>query len=466
MKKRSNAAAAVPAVASKRELGDLECQVPHLNDSNTCWLNVGLRPRLCFSACLVCCGLTATVALRTPRDAAVTSLKEVVAPTVTLQRAYEINELLKDKPVDEVLQWVSTAMPAQVVQFTSFGPSGLVILDHLSSLDLLAKQPTVMVDTLHLFPETYALIKNLSEKYPSLDLRVYYPHGFHAGEKDAFNAKYGAKLWSQDYSRYAYLSKVEPTERALDDLKVQAWITGRRRSQGGERESLEVIEWDKGRLKVNPLANWTLGQVWEYIRSHNVPYNPLHDRGYTSVGDVMTTRAVSKGESERAGRFDGVNRTECGMHKHAAKIESMREEAAEHGVPFEIPNLPCSSCLDVRPGTFWDAVLDTKHDMLVEFYSPFCGHCHDAAPKYEEVGKRVREVAPDFGLARMDIISYDIPLVGQDAGFVLEAYPTIFLVRPGSVPGKPLVQRYTGKKEVRPLLEWLKQKLEYLPRSL
>jgi phosphoadenosine phosphosulfate reductase len=94
-----------------------------------------------------------------------------------------------------------------------------------------------------------------------------------------------------------------------------AWLNGRRRSQGGARASLPFFEFDvDGRLKVNPLANWTYDQTWEYIREHNVPYNPLHDQGYKSIGDKMTTFPVGENEPERAGRWQGSSKTECGIH--------------------------------------------------------------------------------------------------------------------------------------------------------
>jgi len=384
---------------------------------------------------------------------------------VTEQRASEINEMLKDKTADEVLRWFADAMPGHVVQLSSFGPSGLVLLDKMSAMGLLGKISTVMIDTLHLFPETHAHVQNVSRMYPQMQLHVYYPHGFRSGEKEGFDKKYGARLWAEDYSRYAYLSKVEPTAHALEELRVQAWITGRRRSQGVERKDLPVVEWDDGRLKVNPLVNWTFEQVWQYLRSHHVPYNSLHDRGYTSIGDVMTTRPVVKGEPERAGRFDG-NRTECGMHSHNKRIEAMREEAREHGVPFEIPTLKCDICQEVRPGNFWEVVLDTRRDLLMEFYSPFCGHCHAMAPKYEQVAKRLREMAPQVAVARMDIISHEIPPPGIDAGFQLGAYPTIFLVRPGGDSGKLQLKQYEGPHTAQSLLDWLKSELPYLPRDL
>ncbi|MEO0770686.1 MAG: phosphoadenylyl-sulfate reductase, partial [Cyanobacteria bacterium J06649_4] len=111
------------------------------------------------------------------------------------------------------------------------------------------------------------------------------------------------------------LTKVEPLQRALKDLNVNAWITGRRRDQSQTRQDLPIFERDaEGRLKINPLAHWTKKEVWAYIVEQGVLYNSLHDQGYTSIGDEPLTTPTAANEDERAGRWRGIEKTECGIH--------------------------------------------------------------------------------------------------------------------------------------------------------
>ncbi|HUE97407.1 MAG TPA: phosphoadenylyl-sulfate reductase, partial [Longimicrobiaceae bacterium] len=126
-----------------------------------------------------------------------------------------------------------------------------------------------------------------------------------------FEARYGQRLWQCDLDRYQALSKVEPFQRATAGL--HGWITGRRRGQSQTRAELLLVE-DGEQLKINPLARWSRSDVWRYLLAHEVPYNPLHDRGYPSIGDEPLTTAVGDGEPERAGRWRGLDRTECGIH--------------------------------------------------------------------------------------------------------------------------------------------------------
>jgi len=138
-------------------------------------------------------------------------------------------------------------------------------------------------------------------------------------------------MWITQPTRFEYLTKVGPLERALSELGVGAWITGRRRDQGGLRSDLQILELDPadGRLKVNPLAHWTLQEVWAYLKREGVPYNPLYDQSYTSIGDSVTTSTnVDIAKGERSGRFfqfDG-QKTECGIHTrhHDANLERSR----------------------------------------------------------------------------------------------------------------------------------------------
>lgn len=186
----------------------------------------------------------------------------------------------------------------------------------------------IFYDTLYHFQETLNLVKRVEEKYPSVKLHVYKPHNIDTA--DQFAALYGANLWETDDEKYDYLAKVEPANRAYSQLNVRAVLTGRRKSQGGKRGDLDIIEVDDaGLIKINPLANWTFAQVKKYVDENNVPYNELLDRGYKSVGDWHSTQPVAEGEDERAGRWKGTAKTECGIHNSRSRyaLYLMEQEA-------------------------------------------------------------------------------------------------------------------------------------------
>jgi phosphoadenosine phosphosulfate reductase len=128
---------------------------------------------------------------------------------------------------------------------------------------------------------------------------------------------YGTALWSRDPDACCNLRKVEPLRKKLSGLR--AWVTSIRREQTPARASALKVEWDAKfhLVKINPLADWTTGKVWRYIHDHNLSYNPLHDRGYPSIGCTHCTRSVQPGEDARAGRWPGFNKTECGLHAPA-----------------------------------------------------------------------------------------------------------------------------------------------------
>lgn len=183
---------------------------------------------------------------------------------------------------------------------------------------LKSKVDLIFLDTLHHFPETLALVDNVKARYPSIGLHIYKPEGTDTVEE--FNSTYGEQLWEANDERYDWVAKVEPAERAYRELNVKAVLTGRRKSQGGKRGDLDIVEVDDaGLIKVNPLANWSFKDVKEYIDKHNVPYNELLDRGYKSVGDWHSTQPVKEGEDERAGRWKGQNKTECGIHNKRSR---------------------------------------------------------------------------------------------------------------------------------------------------
>ncbi|KIW67220.1 phosphoadenosine phosphosulfate reductase [Phialophora macrospora] len=230
-----------------------------------------------------------------------------------------LNRQLQFLEPQEILRWAITTIP-NLYQTTAFGLTGLVSLDMLSKLKVPRPQMVdlVFLDTLHHFPETLELVERVRARYPLVNIHTFKPAGVETAEE--FKEKYGDKLWETDDNRYDYLVKVEPAQRAYRELNAYAVLTGRRRSQGGARGSLDIIEVDEaGLLKINPLANWTFEQIKQYIDENNVPYNALLDKGYKSVGDWHSTQPVQVGEDERAGRWKGQQKTECGIHNPRSK---------------------------------------------------------------------------------------------------------------------------------------------------
>ena len=213
-----------------------------------------------------------------------------------------INRQLQFLEPPDILRWAVTTLP-HLFQTTAFGLSGLVTLDMLSKMKIPRPQMVDVVfhDTLHHFSETLDLVERIRTRYPLVNVHVYKPEGVETSEE--FAVRYGDKLWETEGERYDFLVKVEPSQRAYRELGVQAVLTGRRRSQGGKRGDLPIIEVDDGGLiKINPMANWSFQQIREYIKEHDGPYNILIEQGYKRIGDWHSTQPVQEGEDERAGR--------------------------------------------------------------------------------------------------------------------------------------------------------------------
>ena len=230
-----------------------------------------------------------------------------------------LNRQLQFLEPQEILRWAITTIP-HLYQTTAFGMTGLVSLDMMSKLKIPRPQMVdlVFLDTLHHFPETLELVDRVRARYPLVNIHTFKPAEVETAEE--FKEKYGDRLWETDDTRYDYLVKVEPAQRAYRELNAYAVLTGRRRSQGGARGSLDIIEVDEaGLLKINPLANWTFDRIKQYVDENNIPYNILLDRGYMSVGDWHSTQPVQAGEDERAGRWKGQQKTECGIHNPRSK---------------------------------------------------------------------------------------------------------------------------------------------------
>jgi len=219
----------------------------------------------------------------------------------------------------DILKWCLISLP-NLYQTTAFGLTGLVTLDILSKINnpTKTKVDLVFFDTLYHFQETLSLVDRIKERYPATNLHIYKPDG--ADTVEEFESKHGQQLWETNDEFYDWVAKVEPAQRANAELNIKAVLTGRRRSQGGKRGDLDIIEVDDhGIIKINPLANWSFQQVQEYVDANNVPYNELLDRGYKSVGDWHSTQPVIAGEDERAGRWKGKNKTECGIHNKKSR---------------------------------------------------------------------------------------------------------------------------------------------------
>jgi len=245
-----------------------------------------------------------------------------------------LNKQLSTLEPEDIIRWSLITLPG-LYQTTALGLTGLVTTDILSRISpQYHPVPLIFIDTLHHFPETLNLLNVIQDRYPTAEINVFTPED--TPTVSSFVAKHGPELWKRDESLYDYLVKVEPARRAYTQLNVRAVLTGRRKSQGGARGSLDIIEIDEtGLIKVNPLANWSFKQVESYIREHNVAYNALLDRGYRSVGDWHSTVPVKEGEDERAGRWKGTQKTECGLHEDylamriKAKLEAAQRQSAQ-----------------------------------------------------------------------------------------------------------------------------------------
>jgi phosphoadenosine phosphosulfate reductase len=210
-------------------------------------------------------------------------------------------------PPDAVLRWAAARFEGKRLALVSaFGP-GSAVLIHLLA-DVAPALPVIFVDTLHHFPETLEHVERVRARY-RLDLHVYRPL---LGRAE-IEARHGPRLWERDLELYQQITKVEPFRRATRELN--AWITGRRRDQAGTRSGMPVVE-EGSQVRINPLASWTGAEVWRFIVRNQLPYNPLHDRGYPSIGDQPLTHPVPPAEQERVGRWRGTGRLECGIHLH------------------------------------------------------------------------------------------------------------------------------------------------------
>jgi phosphoadenosine phosphosulfate reductase len=228
-----------------------------------------------------------------------------------LQTTFDVEEYqaaAEGWSAQEVVRWGLEQFHPKIAIASSFGAEDVVLIDIAARLR--ADFRVFTLDTDFLFPETYALIGQIERRH---GLQIERARSRYSPQQQA--ATFGEALWSRQPDQCCQLRKVEPLTKQLAGLS--AWITGIRREQAPTRANARKLEWDQkfGLVKLNPLADWTWDQVWDYIRTHDVPYNPLHDQNYPSIGCTYCTRPVQPGEDMRAGRWSGFQKTECGLHQ-------------------------------------------------------------------------------------------------------------------------------------------------------
>ncbi len=212
----------------------------------------------------------------------------------------------------DILTWASESFGERLTFATGFGAEGCVIIDLVGRAQLPIDLFTL--DTGVLFPETYELWRRLEAKY-GITIRAVKP----ALTLEQQAESHGPALWEREPDRCCDLRKVKPLKHAL--VGFDAWITAIRRDQTPERATAQIVEHDRkfDLVKINPLVAWTHDQVWGHLYAHDVPYNPLHEQGYPSIGCQPCTSAVVPGENLRAGRWRGSAKKECGLHSPAVK---------------------------------------------------------------------------------------------------------------------------------------------------
>ena len=221
----------------------------------------------------------------------------------------EVNAELEVMSAQQRIRWALEHLPGQFALASSFGIQSAVMLHMVTRIK--PDMPVVLTDTGYLFPETYQFVDQLTEQL-KLNLHVYRSELSPNWQE----ARFG-KLWEQGLDgikQYNRLNKVEPMRRALDELGVSAWFSGLRREQSQSRATLPVLAVQNGLFKFLPLIDWSDHDIEQYLAEHQLPYHPLKDEGYLSIGDTHTSQKWQPGMKEEETRFFGLKR-ECGLHE-------------------------------------------------------------------------------------------------------------------------------------------------------
>ncbi len=227
----------------------------------------------------------------------------------------EINARLSTADAEKRIQWAVETYGEKLILSTSFGTHSALMLYLVTRIA--PRIPVVFIDTGYLFPETYRFAEELRERF-DLNLHTYVPRMSAAHQE----AVYG-KLWEDGAAgleKYGRINKAEPMNRALQALGAEAWLSGLRRSQAKSRQSLPVVDRQGRTCKVHPIIDWDERQAYYFMQEHSLPFHPLWEQGYVSIGDWHSTRPLQPGLSPEETRFNGVKR-ECGLHEASGQAD-------------------------------------------------------------------------------------------------------------------------------------------------
>ncbi|KKJ77447.1 phosphoadenosine phosphosulfate reductase [Kiloniella litopenaei] len=224
----------------------------------------------------------------------------------TKSRAAELLDSVRNLSThDALVRLIEDEFKGRVALVSSFGTESAILLHLVAQVN--PNTPVIFMDTGKLFGETHRYRRQLTEFLGLTDVRQILPEEAKVSEKDPKGI-----LWNQDTDMCCWVRKVEPMNRALDDL--DAWISGRKRFQSVTRAKLELVEAEGSRIKINPLAYWERDEITAYFNKYNLPRHPLEADGYPSVGCMPCTDRVEPGEDPRSGRWKNQDKTECGIH--------------------------------------------------------------------------------------------------------------------------------------------------------
>ncbi|CAN5253246.1 hypothetical protein BH11PLA2_BH11PLA2_30440 [soil metagenome] len=229
--------------------------------------------------------------------------------TMTSVEIADANELLAASSPQAILRWAVAEFQPRLLMATAFGAEGCVLIHMLSEIDSTVR--IINIDTGYQFPETLQVREEILTKY-GISVEYIRPET----TAPEYESEHGGPLYGHRPDQCCHDRKVLPLKRAVDSIQPLAWISAIRKDQTSNRAAAGVVEWDRkfNLVKVNPLLGWTKKEVWGFILKHGVPYNKLHDEGYPSIGCQPCTQAVKPGDDDRAGRWAGKVKKECGLH--------------------------------------------------------------------------------------------------------------------------------------------------------